>query len=514
MLNEEQKQAVSYLEGPLRILAGAGTGKTHTLVERICNLIDSKKISQKKILVLTFTNKAVHELKTRLISRNYHNINVLTFHSLSARLLRKFWKEDFTINDEEDPETLSFDDLLKKLLEIFENKEILEQAQALFEYVMVDEYQDSNELQIKILNNLCEKHKNICVVGDSDQTIYSWRGANVDTMLKFAEIYPDAKTITLETNYRNPDKILKSAENLISHNSNRLKKSLKAIKIEDTSTNLWIAKDSFEHSEMIIHLLESLLGSNSSMIDADNLDIGHDNHKYSFGDIAIMYRTQEQGKKIARILEAKGYPFQRSAMECFWESSEIKQFCDELEQLKKMEEFKGELKFSSWLKDRIDNFIEAKDLPVLKQNKLKILISFAIAFDGIPVKEALNSFIDERDTALEQDNLTNPDVLQLLTFHAAKGLEFPVVIIEGLQEGIIPYKKSIIDPYFLEEERRLLYVGMTRAKDNLHLLINTRNGEQSRFIKEIKEFQILSLPEHRILRLKKRKLKKAQMRMF
>ncbi len=513
MLNEEQKQAVSSLEGPLRILAGAGTGKTHTLIERICNLIDSKKISQKKILVLTFTNKAVHELKARLIYRNYNNINVLTFHSLSARLLRKFWKKDFTINDPEDKETLDFEGLLKKLLEIFENKEILLQAQDLFEYVMVDEYQDCNELQIKILNLLCEKHKNICVVGDSDQTIYSWRGADVNTMSKFNEIYPQAETIILKINYRNPKNILLSAENLISKNTNRTEKQLIASKKDETHTKFHLSSNSFEEAEMLTHLLENLLGSFNDMNDADNLDSSNECFKYSFGDVAIIYRTQHLGAKIARILERKGYPFQMSSSKCFWESNEITKFCKELEVLKNLESF-PEIKFSEWIKEKINNFVESQNYQYLQKEKLYSLLNIAINFDELNLKNALEAFFDERDTNIEADNLIDSGVIQLMTFHAAKGLEFPVVIIFGLEEDIIPYKKYINDNYYLEEERRLLYVGMTRAKEHLHLFTNKKNGEPSRFIKEIGFYQIETLPEAKKDRLKKKFYKSAQKSLF
>jgi superfamily I DNA/RNA helicase len=513
MLNSEQQQATKTLQGPLRILAGAGTGKTHTLIERICKLIESHTTQPEKILVLTFTNKAVHELKTRLKTRDHNSINVLTFHSLAARLLRKLWNPDFTINHPQDPETLTFDDLLKKFLELFQNPQTLEACQNLFTHILIDEYQDVNEDQIKIMKALAANHKNICVVGDSDQTIYSWRGANVSTMKEFATIYPKAHTIILTKNYRNPQKILESAQHLISKNSNRFEKTLEATKHQDSKPQLWSAKDSWEETEMLKHLLESLLGSHSQMTEADMLDTQHQGHEYTFGDIAIMYRTQEQGKALARKLETKGYPFQRSAKECFWESPEITKFCKDLEQLKNLEEF-PELKFSEWIKERITTYIETQELKAQSQNRLKLLLNIAINFDDLIPSEALELFLTERQTNIEQDNLINPDVIQLLTFHAAKGLQFPIVIIAGLEQENMPHKKSIPDPYFLEEERRLLYVGMTRATQQLHLFTNRKKGPASQFLREIIPPQIAVLPEARSRRLKKRKLKRAQMSLF
>lgn len=510
MLNEEQQKAVSIILGPLQVIAGAGTGKTRVLIERTHCLIENR-ISPAKILLLTFTNKAANEIYERISARNYSSVNIMTFHALAARLLRRFWKNDFTINDENDPETLTFDDLLKKLLEIFENSEILKSCQSLFSHIMVDEYQDVNEDQLKILQKLTLVHQNICVVGDMDQTIYSWRGANIKTMAEFTKLYPNAQTVVLTKNYRNPADILSSAQNLISNNTDRIPVVLNPIKDEGCGVSIWKAKDSFEHTEILMHLLAQKLGSHNSMIDADILDIK--NFEFSFSDVAIIYRTQEEGKKIAQKLEKHGYPYQMSSPQSFFERSEIKKFLKNIQPLAALPDF-PDMPFSKWISERIEDFIKNEDLKTDQKTRLPLLISITMKYNSQSLKEALINFLDETKTEQEADNLIDLNSIQLLTFHAAKGLEFPIVLICGLEEEIMPHKKSINDSCLLAEERRLLYVGMTRASNELHLLTNCFRGKESRFIKEIGPMELGILPEANIKRLKKWKNKRAQGALF
>lgn len=508
MLNQEQEKAVKILNGPLRIIAGAGTGKTHTITERIDHLVKTG-IPPHKILALTFTNKAAHEIRERLSGHD----NVMTFHSLAARLLRKFWKEDFTINDANDPETLDFDQLLVKLLEILADCDILTNCQNLFDHILVDEYQDVNPAQIAILQKLSGFNQNLCIVGDPDQTIYSWRGADPSAIAKFTKLYPTAKTITLTQNYRNPPNILKSAQTLIAHNPDRLEKELQPTKTDDVTTKFWQLNDGFEEIEVLLHLLEQSLGSHHSMTDADHLDTGNEQHKYTFGDIAIIYRTQQQGRKIAASLRKRGYPCQLSLAEDFWERAEVKQFLQDLSVLKNLEKF-SDKKFSDWISERLNDFFTAQELSTEKQNRLNLLLPLSINFDSSPTETALKQFLDEACVSQEADNLLNPNAIQLLTFHAAKGLEFSVVIIVGLEEENMPHKRSLSDPAQLEEERRLLYVGMTRAKEALHLITNRKAGAPSRFLSEIEYTDRLKLPEERNLKLKKLKIKRAQQSLF
>ncbi|MFC1616256.1 ATP-dependent helicase [Patescibacteria group bacterium] len=513
MLNPEQQKAAETIEGPLLITAGAGTGKTFTLINRVGQIIKSKKITTNQVLILTFTNKAAHELTERLVKNKYFGIQVMTFHSLAAKLLRKFWKIDFTINDDEDPETLNFDQLLTKILETWtDNPKSLKKSQKLFKYIMVDEYQDVNTEQIKIITKLVENHKNICVVGDEDQTIYSWRGAHASTMNNFVKIFPKTQNIVLQQNYRNPPNILKASEELIINNKDRTPKILQSTKIQNQKTKLWKSNNPWEQSEIISHLLEKYLGSHSNMVDADYLDNENQETNYSFSDIAFIYRTQEQGKKIAVKLEKRGYPCQRSAADNFWKKAEINQFINELKPLINLPKFPKK-SFSEWIQDRIDEFINNQEIPNHKQTNLNLLLSIAINFNHQKIKTALQNFLDEAETSQEADNLIKPNAIQLLTFHAAKGLEFPIVIILDLNEEIIPHKQSLGDGYLISEERRLLYVGMTRATENLHLITNTKKPK-SRFLEEIKTYDLGALPSERTQKLKKRELKRRQPSLF
>lgn len=617
MLNSAQRQAIQTTEGPLRIIAGAGTGKTFTLINRINYLITEKDTLPNKILTLTFTNKAAHELKERLVKMGQPNTLALTFHSLAAKLLRKYWQADFEIlsskeaekilaevlNKEEEkkireiltdistfqrskliippeeenpyflsslnPERISeiaetytkklteknaldFSSLLTKLLEIWRDKpETLQQCQELFSHVLVDEYQDVNAIQIEILKKLVEAHKNICVVGDGDQTIYSWRGAKASTMQEFENMFPATKSITLTQNYRNPPAILRGAEELIQNNSDRLKKKLEAALKKAGVIKFWKNKNEYQEYEVLFYLLEKYLGSTSDMHMADQLDTEHHNSFCKLSDIALLYRTQAQGKVLAETLSKKGYPYQISSGEYFWERKEIKKFLIELESISSFipnlpvrrsaneggigdpENIKvdssavadgndkmADVKFSHWITERIEDFINAEKLSKNQANRLRQLITYSIQFDNLYLSEALQAFLDETKTEQEADNLLYADRINLLTLHAAKGLEFPIVLIFGLEEGEIPAKKSKDDPYFLEEERRLLYVGMTRAKEELHLFCkqtkNEKEQSSSRFLAEIKEenLHLGTLPEERRQRLRKKEMKKAQMKLF
>ena len=551
MLNQQQQTAVTATTGPLRIIAGAGTGKTFTLIRRIAYLIEEKNIPAQQILALTFTNKAAHELIERLQKMGHPAVRAMTFHALAARFLRKFWNPDFIIvKDKEEyshpeyphPEgaqsivrlqgegiqdvchILDFDDLLTTLLELWNEKpDILQKCQQQFQYILIDEYQDVNENQIEIMRQLAEPHQNLCVVGDPDQTIYSWRGARAETMMEFEKLYPETTSITLTQNYRNPPNILMSAEQLIKHNPDRLEKHLKATLHRSDSdwyrVALWKSTHENEKYEMMFHILEQQLGSHSDMHMADQLDVNREEEFRSLSDIALLYRTQGEGKKLASQLAKRGYPYQMSAPESFWERKEIIDFLTEITKLTNIDNLPDQ-KLSDWLREHLQNFINSQKLSTAKINRLNHLINYAMAFDHLDLPEALIQFLDETCLEQEADNLLEADRINLLTLHAAKGLEFPVVMIFGLEEGHIPHSKLKDDPYWLAEERRLLYVGMTRATEQLHLFSNQKaNGKplkNSSFLAEIGSENLTpaQLPDDRARQMKKREIRKSQMKLF
>ena len=585
MLNSSQQQAVKFTEGPVRIIAGAGTGKTFTLVSRIAFLVNEKKINPEKILALTFTNKAAHELNERLIAQNLPAVHAMTFHSMAANFLRRFWNPDFKIvTDEEKKNILSeiigyeeidniktitegldvirykeplmtenflrnhpsvteqrlreilkafakvmneknavdFTGLLSTLNQLWSDRpDYLSECRNLFSYVFVDEYQDVNPPQIKIMQNLVYEHQNICVVGDPDQTIYSWRGARAETMTKFERLYSNTTSVSLTKNYRNPPAVLRCSEKLISHNIGRLKKTLQPSVENARPVTLWECENEWREIDSILHILENSIGSLSAMHIADHLDVHMENEFRKFSDIAILVRTQAHGRFICQELIKKGYPCQMSAPDNFWEKKEITDFLEAADNLVKWTDIdKINDKFSKWIDDKINKFIQANNFTKSQSERLNLLIPYSVALDHLPIKEALTRLLDESRTDQEADNVMGSEKINIMTLHAAKGLEFPVVIIPGLEEGNLPYKKSKDDAYWLEEERRLFYVGMTRATDELHILhskqINSIPRETSRFIKEcgLENFVLGSMPEVKIRQIHHREMKKAQMKLF
>ncbi len=575
MLNLSQRKAVETTEGPLRILAGAGTGKTHTLVSRIGYLIEMLKVEPHKILALTFTNKAARELNHRLTELKFPGVEACTFHALAARILRHYWKTDFAILGKKEQEevlfgilypnekkelriilsdlelidfrkpksslapermeiilrdyraalkklnALDFTGLLTKLLDLWEEDEgILEKCQALFSYILVDEYQDVNGPQIQIVQKLADKHRNLCVVGDPDQTIYSWRGSDPKSLADFPLNYPDCALVSLTENYRNPPRILKGAEELIGHNPERLPKPLQALALKQGDISLWKSVSESEQNETILHLLQNYLGSHDAMHTADILDVKRDEEFLKFGDIAILYRTQAEGKRIAAELAKRGYPYQLSAPEVFWERKEVMEILMHLDQLRFLESFPEGIKFSDWMRERIDHYVSLGKFTDSQVTHMHMLVPHAMAYDAQPIQDALFDFLDEARTEQDIDNLVESDKINLLTLHSAKGLEFPVTMIVGLEEGNLPGKKMGEDAELLAEERRLLYVGMTRATRDLHLFFCTQKFAEptfpSRFLEEIGYSNMIfgKLPETTVRSIHRKEIRKAQMKLF
>jgi superfamily I DNA/RNA helicase len=575
MLNPAQRIAVETTEGPVRILGGAGTGKTHTLISRIGYLIEMLKIEPERILALTFTNKAARGINERLIRLKFPGVQATTFHALAARLLRQYWKTDFRIIDKGEQEAvlgkilkgkeldemplilsdlelidylrpksslaperleiirrdyqeglrkanaIDLAGLLAKLLDLWEEDVgILEKCQAQFEYIVVDEYQEMNGPQIQIAQRLADRHRNLCVAGDPDQTLCSWRGSDPKSLADFPLTYRDCALITLAENYRNPPHILKGAEELVGHNPDRLPNPLQAMALRQGDINLWKSVSEPSQNETILQLLRHYLGTHGDMAQADPLDSVHDEESMRFGDIAILCRTQAESERIAVELAKHGFPYQRSAPELFWRRKEIVDILFHLDQLRFLESYPEEIRFSDWIRERIENYIAQGKLTEAQLPPLHRLVPHAMAYDHLPIQDALFEFLDEARTEQEFDNVMESDKIHLLTLHAAKGLEFPVVLITGLEEDSLPGEKSAGNPERLAEERRLLYMGMTRATRDLHLFFCIQKfaamQAPSRFLDEIgyPNMRIGKLPDQTTQGDKRREARKAQMELF
>jgi len=624
-LNDMQKEAVRTTEGPLLILAGAGSGKTKTLVYRIAYLISDKKVEPERILAVTFTNKAAKEMVSRverLIGHTGRRPTMGTFHAICAKLLRKEigvlgYKSSFTIYDDGDStravkiamrelqidekkvnpktirnyissaknelisdkeyvslsqgymqetasrvyiqyekmlreaESLDFDDLIMKTVEIFrKNPEILEKYQRQFKYIHIDEYQDTNHAQYTFARLLAERNENVCVVGDDWQSVYSWRGANFQNILDFERDYPNAKVIKLEQNYRSTKTILDAAHSVIKKNENRSDKELWTDNVLGVPVLLFEARDEQEEGRFIIEEIGSMARDLS--------------------DFAILYRTNAQSRALEEQFLKIGIKYRIYGGVRFYERKEIKDVVSYLRfienpkdwvaleriintpprgigavSLKKIKGFFEQgIRSDSSLADilekvRLDNILSGKafsgfesflkviiDLEkekdsaslvkfiekVMKksgyfdslddktiqgeerQENLKELLSVAEEFAKGKDEFNLENFLEEVALISDIDNYSEDErSVTLMTLHAAKGLEFPVVFIAGLEEGIFPHSRTQLDIAEMEEERRLCYVGITRAKERVYMVHTRRrllyggyqSNPPSRFISDI-----------------------------
>ena len=596
-LNKNQKEAVMYLEGPLLIVAGAGSGKTKVLTTRIANIIYSKKAFPNQILAVTFTNKAAKEMQTRvskILGSSAVGLSWLgTFHSICAKLLRKHasavnLNSNFTIIDTEDQIRLiknickaenvdvkqlspryilaiidrwknkgfypneviinkkdiyektilpiykiyqqklidlnscDFGDLILHTVKILEkNSDIREIYSKNFKYILVDEYQDTNFIQSKWLNLLAEKNKNICCVGDDDQSIYSWRGAEIKNFLEFDQVYNDTKVIRLEQNYRSTQNILTVASNLISNNQNRVGKTLKSTQEDGELIQLNCFKNGKDEAIGISDEIEKL------------------KKKYSLNNISILVRAIFQTREFEERFLKIGLPYRILGGIKFYERAEIKdcvaylrlvyQSKDDLaferiinnpkrsigeSTIKSIHEYskKNSLCLEISSKKMIENnlikpkakigltiFLDLLDKWRENLNKRKFnhvkLLQIILDESGYSamlknkkdlenenrlenIKELLSamkefdnleSFLEHVALATSIDQDWDGQKVNMMTMHAAKGLEFDVVFLPGWEEGLFPHQKSIEEKgqNGLEEERRLAYVGITRAKKKL-----------------------------------------------
>ncbi len=614
LLNEKQKKAVVTTEGPVLVIAGAGSGKTRVLTTRIAYLVQEKNVNPSHILAITFTNKAAKEMKERVFSylgSIAYNIQISTFHSFGLQLIKENYevlgyKPNFTILDSDDTLTIikktirelgydlkeynpkairskisgaknelmnakeyekyaatayeqvvlkvyeryerklkinnafDFDDLLMKPIELFRNHpEILKKYQEKYEYVLVDEYQDTNEAQYIITKMISAKYKNICVVGDDSQAIYAWRGANYKNILNFEKDFENTKTILLEENYRSTKNILCAANDIIKNNKQRKDKKLWTSNEEGIKIKYHKADNEKEEAFYVVTEIASLLKQGIKE-----------------KEIAILYRTNAQSRNMEEALLKENIPYKVVGSFYFYNRKEIKDLIcylkliyntnDDISFLrvvnvpkrgignktiemlsqKAMTEGKslfesiqdGKLLLFKHLIEEIQkvdcSLTELVDLILEKTGmreelesektleadiRLENLEEFKTITKTFEEKSgiiSLEDFLNEISLVSDiEEHKNNTEVVTLMTVHSAKGLEFEHVFLIGLEEGIFPHNNSLMDQEQIEEERRLCYVAVTRAKQTLHL-VNARRrtifgdlsyNMPSRFIDEIGE---------------------------
>ena len=600
-LNERQAEAVLHKNGPLLVLAGAGSGKTRVLTTSIANLIENEGINPRNILAITFTNKAANEMKDRvasLLNMDVSHLWIGTFHSICARILRMNiekigYSSNFTIYDTNDQRTLlkeiindlgykdnisvrdaqnlisslknksispseflkidgyyrnqneyyeiyrlyekrkyeynslDFDDLIEKVLELFKkDQQVLEYYQKKFEYVFVDEYQDTNASQYELIKYFGGYHKNVIVVGDADQSIYSFRGADISNILNFEKDFEDAKVIKLEQNYRSTSNILNTANSLIENN------------IERKDKNLWTDNDigdeviykntsvESEESKFVVDEIKSLINSG-----------------YSYSDIAILYRTNAQSRSFEETLMKNLIDYKVIGGLKFYDRKEIKDLVSYLKiivnpkddvalkriinepkrgigqkSVEQMSSIASEndiamlelitnpgydhllsdrlkklaYKFYNLLREIFENALDYTITDLIKEvldksgylkkleasysvedrariDNINEFISAASEYEENNPRDSIYDYLENLSLISDLEKIEDKDdSVVLMTMHAAKGLEFPIVFVVGLDEGLFPGKRSI-DEGNVEEERRLFYVAITRAREKLYL---------------------------------------------
>ena len=628
-LNTEQREAVFHTEGPVLILAGAGSGKTRVLTHRIAYLIEEKGINPWNIMAITFTNKAAGEMRERvdkIVGFGAESIWVSTFHSSCVRMLRRFidrlgYDTNFTIYDADDQKTLmkdickrlnidtkvykekailaaissakdelispeeyelqniadfskkkiilaykeyqkelkknnalDFDDLIVKTVELFQScPDVLEYFQERFRYIMVDEYQDTNTAQFKFVSLLASKYQNLCVVGDDDQSIYKFRGANIGNILGFEKVFSNAKVIRLEQNYRSTQNILNAANQVIQNNMERKRKTLWTENEEGEKLHFRQFMNAYEEAEYVVGEISKKVREG----------------KGEYRDFAVLYRTNAQSRLFEEKLLMANIPYKLVGGVNFYARKEIK---DLLAYLKTVDNAKDDLavrriinvpkrgigattlsRVQDYASERgmgfYDALREAEQIPSIGRAAVKVepfvtfiqtlrskqeflspsellkdiiestgyveelrnegtdeaearienideLITKVVSYEEENEAPTLSGFLEEVALVADIDSVDGDDnQVLLMTLHSAKGLEFPYVYLAGMEDGIFPSYMTITadDPTEIEEERRLCYVGITRAMKELTLSCaqqrmirgETQYNKVSRFIKEI-----------------------------
>ena len=626
-LNERQKEAVLATEGPVLVLAGAGSGKTTVLVNRIAYMISEKHIRPWNILAITFTNKAAREMKDRierLLGDTAKDMWIGTFHSVCVRILRSCidllgYSRDFVIYDTADTKTVmkeclreldideksfpvrnvlsiisnakndlmdaatfenvyksdyrmsiiakiyyryqtklrknnavDFDDIILNTVKILsENPDVLSKYQDKFQYILVDEYQDTNNSQYLLINLLAQANRNLCVVGDDDQSIYKFRGANIGNILNFEDDYSDVQKITLDQNYRSTQNILDAANSVISNNKGRMGKSLWTSNGNGNKVYVYTGTNEYDEARYIARQIKK-----------------HFDEQGSFSDCAILYRTNAQSRVIEEMLMRESVPYKVLSGLRFYDRKEIKDIIaylrvvynpnddvslariinepkrkignatlekarniareketslyDVISHADDYPEFKTAIKKLLGFSEIIKSLIKLKDtvtiedltgrilndtgyMPALvmedtTESKTRIenlgeFISVITEFEkNEETGNTLGEFLENISLVSDIDGYDeNEDSAVLMTIHSAKGLEFPIVFLSGLEEGLFPGMRSMESDDDIEEERRLCYVAITRAKEQLYItktISRTIHGKTmpttaSRFFKEI-----------------------------
>ena len=625
-LNPQQKEAALHTEGPLLILAGAGSGKTSTMTHRIAYLIKEQGVRPYQILAVTFTNKAAKEMRDRVEALIGTNLNmwILTFHSACLRVLRKHagvlgYDSDFVVYDPTDqkaavksilkemdisdkkytpayflsiisdckekaltPEefltengtdprsmmiyqvygayetllkknnAMDFDDLLLNAVKVFEKDEFaLREYQERFKYIMVDEYQDTNHIQYRFVKMLAEEHNNICVVGDDDQCIYQWRGADIRNILEFEKDFKDAKVIKLEQNYRSTANILAAAHSVIEKNHQRKNKKLWTSQEDGSKIAYFRADNERDEARYIAQEIDRMKSSD---------------RKYS--DFAILYRTNAQSRTFEEALSRRDIPYRVLGGLRYYDRKEVKDLisymrlvqnpADDLallrvinepkrgigaktiEKLQALAKVRGESLLQTLMDEEVVSGLSSKAAAGIRQMVAVIKeyydekdnLRISDIYDGLLVKTGYMKMLEDQNTLeaegrienlmefksviydYEKDDMQlslaefmeriallaevdnhdeNENAVVLMTMHSAKGLEFPFVFLPGLEDGLFPGWRAFEREDGLEEERRLCYVGMTRAKERLWLTsaaMRTLYGKtdytrESQFLREV-----------------------------
>lgn len=643
-LNDCQKRAVKQTEGPVLIIAGAGSGKTRVLTHRIAYLIDECGVSPYNILAITFTNKAAAEMRERVenVVDCGSQIWVSTFHSTCVRILRRYidrigYQTNFTIYDTDDQKSvikeackklnidtkmlkertimnaissakdemitpdememnaggdynakriagvyreyqktlkannaLDFDDLIFKTVELLDRDgEVLDYYQERFQYIMVDEYQDTNTSQFRLISKLAEKYGNLCVVGDDDQSIYKFRGANIGNILNFENTFPGAKVIKLEQNYRSTQTILEAANEVIQHNIGRKSKKLWTDNAKGDKVHFRIYEDGYKEAEGVVENICACVRDG-----------------WNYNDIAILYRTNAQSRLLEEKLIVRNVPYRIYGGINFYQRKEIKDILAYLKtidngmdgqavkriinvpkrgigatSIERIQEFADLNQMTFWDAlcnaaeipnigrglSKIESFVtlimgfqakkeflsireltetiirdtgymealaenETREEVEARQENIDEFITKIVSYEenaeaqavdldiasGETAKPTLSGFLEEVALIADIDNLDQSgNQVMLMTLHSAKGLEFPIVYMTGLEDGLFPSYMTIVseDPTEVEEERRLCYVGITRAQKELSISAakcrmirgETQMNKVSRFVKEIPE---------------------------